>query len=316
MNSPLVSVVIPAFNAKKWIAEAIDSVLAQTFEDYEIVVVDDGSTDATEQALGGLIRAKQIRFFRQQNSGVSAARNRGVDESRGELIAFLDADDLFHPEKLRKQVALFDQQPDLGFVYANFEKFADAGGELGVRDMGQFRGRVYPGILQEWSALMALPTLMVPKQVFQALGGFDESVSWGEDIDLYFRITREYAIDLVPEALCRVRVHPASASASKLGSAESFHRVLEKALQADPSLSADFGRRAFANLYVNKAQNLLGEGAAPEMRAARDYARKALSYGPASLPAWLTLLASWIPQWLRAALAGLVRRLRYPRRAG
>ena len=125
MSAPRVSVVIPAFNAKKWIAEAIDSVLAQSFEGYEIVIVDDGSTDATEQALGGLIRAKQIRYFRQEQRGVSAARNRGVDESRGQLIAFLDADDLFHPEKLRKQVALFDQQPDLGFVHANFEKFAD-----------------------------------------------------------------------------------------------------------------------------------------------------------------------------------------------
>lgn len=316
MSTPRVSVVIPAFNAKKWIAEAIDSVMAQSFEDYEIVVVDDGSTDGTEQALRDLVRSKRIRYFRQQNSGVSVARNRGVQESRGELIAFLDADDLFHPQKLRQQVALFDQYPDLGFVHSHFEKFADAGGELGLRDMSQFQGRVYPQILQEWSALMALPTLMLPRQVLEAVGGFDESISWGEDIDLYFRITREYAIDLVPEPLCRVRVHAASASASKLGSAESFHRVLEKALQADPSLSADFGRRAFANLYVNKAQNLLGEGGAPEMRAARDYARKALGYAPAYLSAWLALLASWIPQGLRAALAGLVRRLRYPRRAG
>jgi glycosyltransferase involved in cell wall biosynthesis len=315
VSQPRVSVVIPTYNAGKWVLEAIESVRAQSYSDFEIIVVDDGSQDDTEPLLADLDNAGKIRYIKQANLGVSAARNRGVSEAAGELIAFLDADDLFHKEKLSKQIELIDVQPQLGFVHANFEKFDDAGNDLGLRNMDQFRGNVYPQILQEWSAIIALPTLLLPKSVFEQVGGFDEDISWGEDIDLYIRIARKFEIDLIPETLCRVRVRPDSASASKVGSAESFHRVLEKAFAADDGLSSSFRDSAFAKLYVNKAQNLLGEGSSTEIRIARSYARKALGYAPGQFSGWFTFVASWMPQWLRTSLVEIVRRWRYPRSA-
>ena len=311
MSNPRISVIIPAYNSAKWINEAINSVLAQSFTDLEIIVVDDGSSDDTEQVLTHWIAARQIRYIKQANMGVSAARNCGVREACGDYIAFLDADDLFAPDKLGKQLALFEKQPNLGFVHAHFSKFDEAGNDLGLRDMSRFSGWVYPQILLEWSAIMALPTLMLPKRVFEEVGGFDESVRWGEDIDLYIRIVRRYPIDLVPEVLCKVRVHADSVSASKLGSAASFQRVLQKALDADDSLSPAFGRRAFSQLYINKAQNLLGEGGSAEMQIARGYAATALRYTSLSPAAWLTALASWIPAGLRRFFVKALRRIRY-----
>ena len=311
---PTISVVIPTYNRAETIEQALESVYAQTCTDYEIIVVDDGSTDGTDALLAKHARGNKVRSIYQANAGVSAARNRGVEMAGGRYIAFLDSDDLFVADKLAKQLAVFGAMPDLGFVHANFAKFNDAGEDLGVRDMSHFQGRVYPWILQEWSALMALPSLLVRRDVFFEVGGFDETITWGEDIDLYFRIARRYNLGMVPEVLCKVRVHPGSASASKLGSAESFHRVLEKAIRADQDLPEAFARQAFAKLYTNKSQNLLGEGDGEHMRTARRYAVQALTYQPFELGAWAALGASLLPKGLRKWLAAKLRQQRYPSR--
>jgi glycosyltransferase involved in cell wall biosynthesis len=312
LSAPKISVIIPSFNREKYILETLESVYAQSYTDYEVIVVDDGSTDGSKKLLAPLIKERGIRLLEQENAGVSAARNRGVEMAKGALIAFLDSDDIFQPQKLEKQSALLDKNPQLGFVHSNFSKFDDSGQELGLRDMSRFRGNVYPWILQEWSYLMALPTLLMPKKIFDELGGFDENIHWGEDIDLYFRVAKKYEIDMLPEVLCKVRVHPGSASASKIGSAESFHRVLDKAVAAAPALPKSFVRKAYAKLYVNKSQNILVEGNASEIRIARQLARKALGYRPLALGAWIALIGSLLPASFRRGLVSAIRKLRYP----
>ena len=114
MNSPKVSVVIPSYNLGRLLTQAIDSVLAQTVVPSEIIVVDDGSTDDTQVRLEPY--SGRIRCIRQGNRGVSAARNRGIREASGQLIAFLDADDVWHPRKLELQLAAFEDRPDLGLL--------------------------------------------------------------------------------------------------------------------------------------------------------------------------------------------------------
>ena len=122
MSEPTVSVVVPTYNRAELLPRALDSIIGQTFSDWEIVLVDDGSIDGTselaatyERQLGSL-----FRFIRQDNQGSSAARNLGIDESRGEFVAFLDSDDEFFPTKLERQLELFRRRPKLGFVYSDY----------------------------------------------------------------------------------------------------------------------------------------------------------------------------------------------------
>ncbi len=316
MSAPKISVIIPTYNREKYILETLASVFAQSYSDYEIIVVDDGSTDGSKKLLTPIIKEKGLRLLEQENAGVSAARNRGVASAKGELIAFLDSDDIFHPEKLAKQIALLEANPQLGFVHSNFRKFNDSGQELGFRDMSRFQGNVYPQILQEWSALMALPTLLMPKKVFEEVGGFDEEIHWGEDIDLYFRVAKNYDLGLLPEVLCQVRVHSGTASSSKIGSAESFHRVLDKAVASDPDLSKSFVNKAYARLYTNKSQNILGEGNREEIKISRTLAKKAIGYQAFEIAAWFALFASYLPSFFRRRLVSGIRKLRYPASKG
>ncbi|MFS8117396.1 MAG: glycosyltransferase family 2 protein, partial [Microcoleus sp.] len=113
-HAPQVSVIIPAYNGDRYIVQAVESVFAQTYTNWEIIVVDDGSTDETHQVLQPYL--DKIRYIYQENRGVAAARNRGIQEAKGEFIAFLDQDDFFLPDKLAAQIALFRQQPSLGIV--------------------------------------------------------------------------------------------------------------------------------------------------------------------------------------------------------
>src|SRR4028118_1349040 len=124
-STPQVSVIIPAYNGDRYIAQAVESVISQTYKNWEIIVVDDGSTDDTRQALQPYF--DRIRYVYQENQGVAAARNRGIQESRGELIAFLDQDDFFLSDKLAGQVALFDAQPSLGIVNSGWRIVKEQG---------------------------------------------------------------------------------------------------------------------------------------------------------------------------------------------
>ncbi|NEP81377.1 MAG: glycosyltransferase family 2 protein, partial [Okeania sp. SIO3B3] len=125
-TTPRVSVIIPVYNGDRYISQAIESVLVQTYRSYEIIVIDDGSTDNTRLVLEPYI--EDIRYVYQENQGVSAARNHGIDLARGELIAFLDADDFFLPDKLTGQVGVFDAQPNLGIVHSGWRR-VDRDGE-------------------------------------------------------------------------------------------------------------------------------------------------------------------------------------------
>lgn len=309
---PKISIVIPTKNRANYILEALDSVFAQTFKDYEIIVVDDGSTDETADVLKPLIDAKKIRYVAQLAAGVSAARNHGVRLANAPYVAFLDSDDLFLPSKLEKQIALFDQHPGYGFVHCSFSKFNDAGQELGVRDTSRFSGQVYPWMLQEWSVLMAMPCMLMRADALREAGGFDEGMSWAEDLDLWRRIARRYPIGVVPEPLVKVRVHAASTTFARIGGTGGFERYLEKAFSEDGTLTDLFKRKARAKMYVKLAHNLLGEGAAQEMRQVRQNSLKALAAWPLQLSALVAYIASLVPRALRHGLAERLRRMRYP----
>jgi len=201
-----VSVVIPTYNYGRYIAEAIDSALAQTYAPLEIIVVDDGSTDDTRAVLAPY--GDKIRTICQQNAGVAAARNTGIAAARGEYIAFLDSDDLWHPRKLELQMARFDADPSLGLVHCGVEIFDSDGRTTGTIEHG-LDGRIAAALLRLDEEVLSAPgtSIVVPRRVAEEVGGYDVRLAPSEDWDFCYRVAVRYPVAFVPELLVRYRLH-------------------------------------------------------------------------------------------------------------
>ena len=192
---PLISVIIPTFNRAALLSRAIDSVLMQTHRNNEIIVIDDGSTDHTASVVAEYGSA--VRYFHQNNAGASASRNRGIREAGGTLIAFLDSDDTWHPEKLSRQAALFSTAA-IGAAHCAIR--------VEHTERGGTKGLYYPGDALDIHDVLALripwPTaMMVRRDVLLEVGGFDETLVASEDWELCIRIANKYILAGIPEVL-------------------------------------------------------------------------------------------------------------------
>jgi len=206
-EAPLVSVVIPVFNGERFLAEAIESVLAQTWSPVETIVVDDGSTDHSAD----IARGYPVTYIEQEHSCVAAARNRGVARAQGALVSFLDHDDVWLPRKLELQVEALARNPSAGICMCRFETFMEPGAD------------VPDWLVQRWApdcgasySTGQLGTLLVSRGVFGEVGLFDTSYSSGDDTDWFLR-TKDLGVEVVTldETLQRYRIHDASISASR-----------------------------------------------------------------------------------------------------
>lgn len=196
-KKPLVSVIIPTYNRSWMVQEAIDSVLDQDFTDYELIVVDDGSGDSTPTILAGYGRA--ITVHHQSNRGVSAARNHGIAAASGQLIAFLDSDDLWLPRKLATQVKFFKDHPD-AVINQTQERWI----RNGVRVNPRQRHHKFSGMIFEHSLALCLVSpsaVMLKKSLFDDVGVFDEQLPACEDYDLWLRISCRYPVHLIDTPL-------------------------------------------------------------------------------------------------------------------
>lgn len=194
---PRVSVVIPAFNRWRLLAEAIDSVLAQSYRDFELIVVDDGSTDATASELAKL--ASRLQFFVTERRGVSAARNLGVSQSRGHYIAFLDSDDLWLNSKLERQTRFMDEHPEFHICQTD-EIWIRNGVRVNPSAVHQKpSGDIFSRSLK--LCLVSPSAVMMTKALFERTGGFDEAFPVCEDYDLWLRISAQHQVPLIPDRL-------------------------------------------------------------------------------------------------------------------
>jgi len=196
-KKPLVSVIIPTYNRGWIVKEAIDSVLGQDFSDYELIVVDDGSNDNTREILGAY--GKAITVLQQSNRGVSAARNRGIAEAAGRLIAFLDSDDLWLPRKLTTQVKFFEENAD-----AVINQTQEIWIRNGLRVNPKKRHHKFSGMIFERSLALCLVSpsaVMIKKSLFDAVGVFDEQLPACEDYDLWLRVSCRYPVHLMDTPL-------------------------------------------------------------------------------------------------------------------
>jgi glycosyltransferase involved in cell wall biosynthesis len=280
---PQVSVIIPTYNRAALVAAAVASVKAQTYRDFEIIVVDDGGDDGT---FATLTAAGDLRVLRQaRRRGVAAARNLGVSAARGEWLAFLDSDDLWLPAKLARQIFLLEGQPDL-LICQTDETWVRRGVRvnkpLGHRKVA---GRIFLPSLER--CMISPSAVILKRRLFEDHGGFDETLAAAEDYDLWLRLTWRYEVGLVDEPLVIKRGGHADQLSAQCGIDRFRIRSLVKLLQ-EPELPGPYARAARRTLAAKCA--IYAQGCAKRGRQAEaawygDLGREAeLELGPNILP--------------------------------
>jgi glycosyltransferase involved in cell wall biosynthesis len=233
-----VSVLMPAHNCVRFVAQAVDSVLSQDYQPLELIVVDDGSTDGTAELLAGY--GDRVRLLRQTNRGPAAARNRALSVARGDLVAFIDGDDVWLPGKLSAQVAYLRAYPAPKLVYGHWREWRpDANGawpdplafangyDDSSIDLSQ-SGWVYPQLLLD--SIVHTITALMPTELLRTVGGFDEELKVGEDYDLWLRLSRVVEMHKMSMMMAAYRIH--TESATRRPQAENYgHKVIARAVE-------------------------------------------------------------------------------------
>ena len=208
--NPLVSVILPVYNGERFVAEAVESVLAQTYTPLELIVIDDGSTDTSAEILA---RYPAARLIRQPNAGVAAARNRGIAESSGEILAFIDQDDRWRSDKLEHQIAYLEATPEAGFVLGRMRTFLEPGMEP--------PGWLNPVLLESDTPGLLPGTFVIRRSFFERIGTFNEEIETASDSEW---LLRAYSSGdpghVVPEVVLDRRVHSANQSSQATCTAE------------------------------------------------------------------------------------------------
>lgn len=307
---PLVSVIIPAFNAASFLPHALASVAAQTYpaNRIEVIVIDDGSIDETlkvARSFEGISTGFQV--FNQPNQGVSAARNLAITVSAGELIAFLDADDRWRPDKLALQVEAYRADPGVGLIHCGFAYIDQDGIAMPdwPRQSRLDRGDVLLEFLCDFFLITS--AVMVPRVVLDQVGLFDESLKVGEDNELFLRIVSAYPIACSPRVLLERTVRPDSLSRQDVDlDARVDLATIDRYLFQHPFFARQHRQRLDAHragyLY-GVAYRLLDQGRVSE---AREALRRSLDRRW-SLPAMRSLVRSYLPDTLARAGRALPR---------
>jgi glycosyltransferase involved in cell wall biosynthesis len=286
-DKPRVTVVIPTFNRAAFVVEAVDSVLRQSYQDFEVVVCDDGSTDDTAACIETY--GPPVRYLRLEHTGCPGApRNRGIDAARGELVAFLDDDDLWEPAKLALQVELLDKESaDLVYSDRRVEFEAGVPPEIIISPSPQGRERWLDLVLQ--GHFPSVCTALMRRSLLQLAGGFDEDLVTGEDLDLWLRLGSVARTVRVPEPLVIVRRRPGTLSdrSGRLTYRNAIE-VLERSFERDDLCASQRRtcRATQARLNLRLASLLADAG---ERRAALRAVLQALRYAPANRAVWAAL---------------------------
>lgn len=303
---PRVSVVIPCFNTERYIGATLRAVLAQAGAELEVIVVDDGSTDASAACVEQ--EFPQVRLIRRANAGVATARNTGIAAATADWVAFCDADDIWLPGKLAAQFEAMDAAPGCRMSYTAWQVWpsADAepepallqrlAAEAGDPKWAGATGWLYPELLLD--CVVWTSTVVMQRSLLDEIGPFDAGLRIGEDYDLWLRASRATRIERVARPLALYRQHPASITRS--APRDNYRgRVVQRALDAW-GLAGPDGRRADAaavraELAGSWSQFAYAQLQAGQRRAARRSVREALRVQPGHWPGWKLLVRSWLP---------------------
>lgn len=294
-SDPLVSVVVISYNCAEHVGHAIHSVLNQTWRRLELIVVDDGSTDATADVVRR-ISDPRMRYVRQDNKGPNAARNEGIRHARGEFIAFLDCDDWWLPAKLEKQIAKAAGHPEIGLVYSLAIR-VDASGTEGDRFDSIVEGRVLDRLLLGNCIAGSASSAVVARRAIETVGTFDESLHFAEDWEYWIRVASQFAIACVPDFDVYLLNRPGSqgknATATRRDSLRFIHAALDRYAPSRPM----FRRAALAQLHYVASYNLWASG---RIWDARRELLRSLVYNPLHLTYYKRMVRLFFPKRRKA----------------
>jgi len=297
--TPHVSVVMANYNYGRYLAAAVESVQAQTFRDWELIVVDDGSTDNSLKIIEPFTVDPRIRLLSVNHLGQPGAKNAGIDEALGAFIAFLDADDLWHPEKLRRQLAIFDVNPDVGVVYSRRTVIDENGVSAPYSQPVLYRGNVLSKIFR--NNFVCFSSAVVRRIVFEHVGLFDPGIDLAIDYDLWLRAAGHYHFDFVDEPLVQYRVGHGNLSrrvGERLKTALLLMRRFLHGYDGVHHVERQAMRQSLAETFCNMGFALRPYAATQSST----WFLRALARAPRHLPAWRGLLSAAIPARARSFL--------------
>lgn len=316
-KKPLVSIIVPAHNAENLISETIESVLQQTYQNWEMVITDDGSTDNTIKVIEGYAekdqRIKLIRF--EKNTGLAAkVRNASMKKAKGEYFAFLDADDLFHPRKLEKQILYFQENPEVDALCTWYHIVGESERAKKFKKMLWRFSETKVTIDQILSQAMQTSTVIMKRKCFEETGGMDEreSLVSGQDYEFFVRIVARYNAHRIPEDLMGYRVADIgeSLSSSRFQNEKRRKRELSilEALKDKKILEEKHLKKREAIMYYNLAKDNLFTYNQPFRK---DLLRSVITF-KAPLKAWILFLLSPLPSGAIKYILILLLRIRNP----
>jgi glycosyltransferase involved in cell wall biosynthesis len=289
---PYVSVIIPTYNRSNFITETIDSVLAQTYLDFEIIIVDDGSTDNTLEVLS--LYGEKIKIIQQDNQGQGPARNAGIKSSKGEWIAFLDSDDLWKPNKLQMQYELIKNKHDLVWVYSDADAFDVITGEI-LYSFGD-KQKLWEGDILEKILIQNFipsPTPLIKKSIFEHVGYF-HNYEVSQDWDMWMRISEHYPIGLIPMSLALYRKHPGNITSNIIWEKKytSGINIINDCVSRNQDRLEKIRDIALANLHYQLGFLLIRGG---DLSNARQLFNQAIKMNNKTITYYFYYLFSYIP---------------------
>jgi glycosyltransferase involved in cell wall biosynthesis len=277
-----VDVIIPAYNAARYLPTAIESVIAQTFQSWTIVLVNDGSTDNIDEVIAPFLAklGARLKYIKQPKSGVSAARNTAIRNSSAKLLAILDADDLWLPCRLQESVECLRDRPEVGLSYGFNTRISPQGEVLDTFDRRQKHGEgwVAPYLYMRKIDLPS-PTITFRRECIDAVGGFNESLTVTEDRDLWLRIALRYQVALIPKVIAHYRTSPQSATTDPNRMLKSQLQFVEKHY-GSPGCGMLARRVALGRIYKQRAEALAMRGQPGDALMS---ALRALAYDPCDI---------------------------------
>ncbi len=313
---PKISVIIPTYNCAEYLPGAIDSVLNQSFRDFEIIIVDDGSIDNTKSVVANYIHSHpdKIKYFYQSNSGVAATRNMGIRESKGDYIAFLDSDDIWLPNKLELQTKALDANPDIALVYSDTEMFD---GNITIRKSlcrsnyhpkNSFRWKIFQApfddgtiikgnIFQDLLSgnLIAVSSVMVRKECLDSVRNFDSNFKTVEDFELWLRISERYPVIFINKLTTKYRYRENSVSGDiflrPFNYSEGNAKVYEKLIKRSPHYYGQL-KKTICDEYRAASWGFLSY---MQLKKARESALKSLDYQKLQPKLYLYIILSFLP---------------------
>ncbi len=248
---PLISVVVASYNMGQYVCQAVDSILNQEYPNLEVIVVNDGSSDDTWERLEKYADLPQVRIIHQENGGQTVAKNRGLQESRGDYVGFCDADNYWLPGKLSKQMSLFEKLDKPGVIYGDLQLIDGDGNFLETPSVKRYSGRITGQLLR--NNFVTFNTTLIPRAILDDVGFFDEKLRMGIDYDLWLRISVAYDFYYLPEKLVAYRIWGGQMS-KRLGERfDNFFRLMTAFLERYPdSVTPAEVRRGWAYTYVSR----------------------------------------------------------------